>query len=314
MIIYIKHFINILGLYLSDLNEENLVANGFTEKAISQIKALKIKYPRETQVFKQADTKDDPKWIEDLTNVFENERVDFLIKRAKEEGAIVPVEGAAEMIRSIREEGYKVAVVTQSPLILAREILEKVGLLEYETKTTIGKEPGYVGKEYKQTRIARQDFDFIVTGRPVKNFKNFKPHPEHLLRGTAVPLWKEALKKAREGRETDLSLEEKRDLFAQTWDEAMGDLRPVVHIGDSGSDGKAALDLGIPCIIIRTPYTNEKKLRDELKVAWIVDDPREITARLIDEVQVGRQPELNAEFTQDLQIGKVFPNLLQKER
>jgi len=115
-------------------------------------------------------------------------------------------------------------------------------------------------------------------------------------------------------------LDQEREIFKDSLPYLIPEPQTVLHIKTEDHESSTVILQPfikgiIPLDRIRTlSVSDQEKLRDELKVAWIVDDPREITARLIDEVQVGRQPELNAEFTQDLQIGKVFPNLLQKER
>lgn len=289
----IRHFISELGLKLEDISETRLSEVNF----LHRMELLRLKGMVQT----------DNELSEKLVEVLERERVDFLIEMVRREGVISNPE-AVKMVKRFRESGYGIGIVTQSPLILARAILDSIGLRDYD--------------EGPPRKI--NNSPTIVSGRMVTRPK---PHPDPLQKAFWIITWnglsadyrdelKQQISLSRENRawrnrdrdDIQYSAALKAGLQEITRLILPDDWRPIGMVGDSGSDVRASLAYKgadgqpLPVVIIRTAYTNEGKLREIGHPAMVItENANQITPELFDSLR----PSLE---------GQIFPSGLERQR
>jgi len=269
--------------YLDRLNEEKLRARGITDsETIEQLLA--------ERAIKQ-------EHIRKIVNVMERERISCLLPIVQKEGVKV-IPGALEMVSRFKQAGYEYAIVTQSPLGLARAIFEKMGLIE-DVKP--GRNDGRDTQVIAGTMVAKPkpDKEPIQKAEWIVNWEAFDPQERADIRqalrntplGEKTTRYQEHQTLTAKARVAELSPEEKAKL--KTLDEAgygspltkderkamFGDLKNISPkrfdivgiVGDSGSDVAAAKnmrDAGYPnfqAIIVENEFNQSPKAQEGLR-------------------------------------------------
>lgn len=101
-------------------------------------------------------------------------------KRRAEKGEIIEVPGAAEFITKLRQNGWKIAVVTQAPFEYALTVLQSLGLVD----------DTFSHEDDKLLMMGNNQVDVIVSGEMVEKPK---PDPEPLLRAAFLVDFKSKL-------------------------------------------------------------------------------------------------------------------------
>lgn len=242
---FIGRLIETLGLELAKIGRSDLEVAGFQPQNIEALLRLKER------------SSDEDNLTAKMTKILFREWATFLVNRVKQEG-VVPVPGAAEMVKRFHEAGYKIGVVTQAPQKYAQEVLKCLGLWTPK----------------RDERIV----DVIVSGEMVRKPK---PDPEPLMLANWLLGWKEQLACALAQKGAILTREERAELAKSWWRESMTTHRPKAYIGDTRSDVEAGVAFGIPVIIIRGEGTDPEQLR-ELGAALVVKHPDEVMPDILE--------------------------------